>query len=148
METVETTPKERASIAAGAVAGAVAYFLLTGAPPFDGRHPVEVVSKHLNEPPALPSERVDAVPPELEALVLRCLEKKPEDRPATAVELLDAIDALDDVPPWTPADAAAWWADRAPALVEQRAEDDASPSGEAPTLLIDVDARARPSLRG
>lgn len=68
--------------------GAVAYFLLSGAPVFGGRSVVEVCSHHLHTAP----ERLSAVlggalSPELEAIVLDCLAKDPAARPASAAEL-------------------------------------------------------------
>ena len=60
--------------------GVVAYELLTGAPPFDGRSTYECLTKHLTlEPPALETKRHD-LPRGIYALVHRCLAKKAEDR--------------------------------------------------------------------
>ena len=56
--------------------GAVAYYLLTGQPPFEGESVVEVCGHHLHSTPAPPSEHVP-VPEDLEKLVLQCLEKDP-----------------------------------------------------------------------
>ena len=68
--------------------GALGYFLLTGAPPFDGKTLVEVCSQHVHTPPLAPSARLGAsVPWRLEALLLACLEKSPERRPQSAAEL-------------------------------------------------------------
>jgi eukaryotic-like serine/threonine-protein kinase len=62
--------------------GAVAYFLLTGTPPFQGASMVEICGHHMLTPPTPPSERLGSrVPPKLEALVLRCLAKQPDARP-------------------------------------------------------------------
>ncbi|MFY9551954.1 MAG: serine/threonine-protein kinase, partial [Thermoanaerobaculia bacterium] len=59
--------------------GATAYFLLTGAPVFDGP-PTEVFAQHLKDGPVPPSKRSGgAIPPTLEALVLAALAKNPED---------------------------------------------------------------------
>lgn len=61
--------------------GAVAYRMLTGEPPFFGT-PEEVIRGHRTLDPVPPSRRVgvDDIPAQLEAIILRCLEKKPEDR--------------------------------------------------------------------
>ncbi len=60
--------------------GAVAYFLLTGHPPFKGETAMEVMIAHTRDPVAPPSELHPGVPADLEEVVLRCLAKKPSDR--------------------------------------------------------------------
>ncbi len=74
--------------------GALAYFLLTGAPPFEGATSFEVCSRHLHAEPARLSTKV-AVPPDLERVVLWCLAKSPDDRPASARALRDALAACE-----------------------------------------------------
>jgi serine/threonine-protein kinase len=64
--------------------GAVGYFLLTGLPPFTGKNVFEVCAQHVCEAPLPPSARRSGIPPELEALVLSCLAKSPDERPASA----------------------------------------------------------------
>jgi hypothetical protein len=121
--------------------GAVAYFLLTGEPVFTGRNVVEVCGHHLHTAPVPPSERLGrALPSSVEALVLRCLEKSPDARPADAAALVAAIDACDDVPAWSEDEARGWWADRAPAMrAAGRARGTASPH----TLAIELDLDRR-----
>jgi eukaryotic-like serine/threonine-protein kinase len=113
--------------------GAVGYFLLTGVPVFDGETTFAVLGKHAHVAPQPPSERVANVPPKLEALVLRCLEKDPGRRFQSASELLGALAACDDAPVWTQADAVAWWQTRRPAKASRHA-----PSPYARTLAIDL----------
>src|SRR5262249_28072905 len=60
--------------------GALAYFLLTGQPPFAGRSGVQVLAAHLYEPPPPLTTHRPEVPAELEAVVLKCLAKIPVDR--------------------------------------------------------------------
>jgi hypothetical protein len=92
--------------------GAVAYYLLTATPVFDGR-PISVIQSHLNAPPESPSLRLGRpIPPKLEALVLACLEKDPARRPETAQALDDLLAACDDVKPWEAEDARVWWSRR------------------------------------
>jgi eukaryotic-like serine/threonine-protein kinase len=63
--------------------GCIAYFLLTGRTPFEGDNLVAVCAAHVHSAPEPPSTYAPEVPPELDALVLRCLDKKPEGRPTT-----------------------------------------------------------------
>jgi serine/threonine-protein kinase len=69
--------------------GAVAYFLLVGAPVFSGKSVVEVCAQHLLTPPAPLLGRVGSpISSELERVVLECLAKDPAERPASARELI------------------------------------------------------------
>jgi serine/threonine-protein kinase len=90
--------------------GAVGYFLLTGVPLFEGHSVVEVCGQHVHAE-VVPMERRSGrpVPAKLDAIILRCVAKKKEDRFADADALLAALDAADDVPPWSDAEARAWW---------------------------------------
>lgn len=60
--------------------GAVAYFLLTGQPPFTGRSAVQALVAHLYEEPAALTDHCPDLPGDLQAAVLRCLAKNPLDR--------------------------------------------------------------------
>jgi serine/threonine-protein kinase len=71
--------------------GALGYFLLTGGPPFGGRSPMETMAAHLYENPRPVSESRRDVPAELEAVILRCLAKNPEDRYGSAGEVDAAL---------------------------------------------------------
>jgi serine/threonine-protein kinase len=89
--------------------GCVAYFLLTGALVFDDANPVSVALKHMRNPPIPPSKRTDRViPPDLERVILACLEKDPAARPQSA-RALQRLLAACDVTPWKEEDADAWW---------------------------------------
>jgi eukaryotic-like serine/threonine-protein kinase len=90
--------------------GAVGYYLLTGTHVFDGNDVNEILRQHVDIAPEPPSLRLgQPVPAALEALILRCLHKDPQQRP-TAATLATALDALEDVPAWSAAAATAWWA--------------------------------------
>jgi serine/threonine-protein kinase len=92
--------------------GAVAYYLLTGAPVFDGR-PIEVIQSHLQVSPPPPSARLGRpLPVKLERLVLECLEKDPNLRPESAQVLMARFAACDDVAPWSDDEARSWWRKR------------------------------------
>jgi serine/threonine protein kinase len=80
--------------------GALAYMLITGAPPFAGATVVEVCSHHLQTQPVPPSQRGVSVPADLEALILRCLAKLPEQRPDDE-ELLQLLRACQETSPWS-----------------------------------------------
>ncbi len=60
--------------------GAVAYFLLTGRPPFLGETAMEVMIAHTATRSVPPSEIRPGIPADLEQVVLRCLAKQPDDR--------------------------------------------------------------------
>jgi serine/threonine-protein kinase len=107
-ETIQAgnTPDPRSDLYA---LGAVAYYLLTGVPLFEGR-PLQVIQSHLNASPQSPSARLGrSLPVKLERLVLECLEKDPNLRPESAQALLDRLDACDDVAPWGAEEARRWW---------------------------------------
>jgi serine/threonine-protein kinase len=100
--------------------GAVAYFLLTGTPPFHGDTMVQVCAKTLHQEPESPSKRLGhPLPKALEDLILQCLAKQPERRPATAAEFSRALAACGDVAPWTETEADKWWLERSGSVLEQ-----------------------------
>ena len=71
--------------------GVMLYELLTGQVPFDAESPVTIALKHVSEPPLPPSQLNPAIPPALEAVVLRALEKDPAMRYADADEFAAAL---------------------------------------------------------
>jgi serine/threonine protein kinase len=71
--------------------GVVAYELLTGRVPFTGQGNFEIVTRHVYEPPRPPRELRPELPAALEAVVLRAMEKKPENRFATMEEFGRAL---------------------------------------------------------
>jgi serine/threonine-protein kinase len=89
--------------------GAVAYYLLTGGPVFDGL-PIQVIQSHLQVSPESPSVRLGRpLPAKLESVVLDCLQKDPNRRPDSAEALMDRLAACDDVEPWAAEQARKWW---------------------------------------
>jgi serine/threonine-protein kinase len=72
--------------------GVVAYELLTGRPPFASGNAQQILAAHALQPPPRITQSRGAVPPALEAFVLRCLEKRPADRPQTAAEVLGILE--------------------------------------------------------
>ncbi|MFA9471675.1 MAG: protein kinase [Deltaproteobacteria bacterium] len=117
--------------------GAVGYCLLTGRPVFEGDTAFEVCAQHVQATPAPLSEaRGEPIPKELERLILSCLAKRKDDRPASAQALADALDQL-DLPPWTRADAERWWQRYGPLLEEQR--DSIAPRITGHTMNVVID---------
>jgi len=67
--------------------GVVLFEMLAGRPPFSGETPVSVAYQHVSEAAAIPSASNPDVPPELDAIVMRALEKNPADRYQTAEDM-------------------------------------------------------------
>lgn len=74
--------------------GVMAYEMLTGSTPFQGRSPQAMLAAHVTEKPDAIMNRRASVPPLLASLVMSCLEKRPSDRPQTAHEIMHQLDAL------------------------------------------------------
>ena len=119
--------------------GAVAYFLATGHEVFTGDSVIQICAAHLHDQPVPPSERLGApLPADLEALILRCLEKDRNDRPQSAGELQGAVQACEAADTWSDDDARAWWRDHGGALHHQRTQ-----GGSGSGLTMDVDLARR-----
>ncbi len=90
--------------------GAVAYWMLTGQPPFTATSSVELLVDHVKTVPKPPSA-VSELPisPEMDAFVMTCLEKDPADRFQSAREMTQALEEIPDDLPWTEAQAESWW---------------------------------------
>jgi serine/threonine protein kinase len=92
--------------------GALGYFLLTGQPVFTAKTLLELCNDHVNTIPEPPSERLGkSVAPELEAVLLACLEKSRGKRPQTARELAALLDCAQSAGSWSVQDADSWWLD-------------------------------------
>jgi len=90
--------------------GCVAYWLLTGKLVFEGPGALQVMFHHASTPPVPPSRRTEVeIPPALEEVVMACLAKRPEDRPASADEVARRLQAAVQANPWTEARAQHWW---------------------------------------
>ena len=76
--------------------GAVFYELLTGAPPFSARSPLELVHAHLAQAPVAPTQLNPVIPAVLSDLVLKLLEKMPEARYQSAEALCADLDLCAD----------------------------------------------------
>jgi serine/threonine protein kinase/WD40 repeat protein len=79
--------------------GALLYECLTGRPPFQAATPLDTILQVLADPPVPPSRLRPRIPPALEAVCLKCLEKDPRLRPRSAAALADDLErALDGTP--------------------------------------------------
>jgi serine/threonine-protein kinase len=74
--------------------GVIAYELLAGRPPFTGNTPQQVIAAHVTQAPEHLTRHRAAVPAPLAELVMRCLEKKPADRPQSAQQILDRFEEM------------------------------------------------------
>ena len=93
--------------------GGVAYYMLTGRPPFEGESAWRVMVAHAKEPVTPPSRWNPSIPKDLEAVVLRCLAKEPDDRYGSPRELAEALGTCRDSNTWNYEHAGAWWRERA-----------------------------------
>jgi len=91
--------------------GALAYVLLTGAPPFTGRTLVELCGHHLHTQPQRPSARGVAVPDGLERVVMDCLAKDPGARPQSAQQVAERLARCTDAGRWGEVEAEHWWSE-------------------------------------
>jgi serine/threonine-protein kinase len=90
--------------------GGVAYWLLTGRPPFSTTSNIDLIIDQVKTVPPKPSEVCETlIPPELDQIVMRCLEKKPADRFENADELEEALSRLRIDDPWDWKHAQEWW---------------------------------------
>jgi hypothetical protein len=74
--------------------GIVMYEMLTGRTPFEGDTPVAVAMQHIQDAPVPPSQYNPSIPPALEEIILRCLEKVPEMRFRDGSQLARALEML------------------------------------------------------
>lgn len=90
--------------------GAVLYYMLTGTQLFPDRTFAETVMSHISKTPDLPSTRLGKPLPEgLELVVMKCLQKRREERFRSVRELDDALAVIADLGEWTKEDARVWW---------------------------------------
>ena len=89
--------------------GCVAYWLLTGRRVFEGASPLALMAAHRNAEVEPPSRWTPGIPPDLEAVVLRCLAKNPAERFPTADALARRLSATTQVAAWSQSQAETWW---------------------------------------
>jgi serine/threonine-protein kinase len=129
--------------------GAVGYFLLVGEPVFAGTTTMEVCLKQVHEPPMPPTSRSSQpIPRELDELVLRCLDKRPEARPTSAAALQACLTELQGHLVWSAGDADAWWSQTSGGVIaaSRAAQSAPDPNAGVHTLAIDWAARQASAL--
>jgi eukaryotic-like serine/threonine-protein kinase len=90
--------------------GCVGYWLLTGEMVFSADSPLKMLIQHIQATPVPPSIRSGRpVPADLERIIMRCLEKKPEERFDTADDLAAALEATAAANAWGVDEAKVWW---------------------------------------
>jgi serine/threonine-protein kinase len=94
--------------------GALAYFLLTGRPPFVRAGAVQTLAAHLGEPLEPTADFRARVPADVQAVVLRCLAKDPAGRFPDARALDEALAGCACAGEWGAGAAAAWWQTQVP----------------------------------
>jgi DNA-binding NtrC family response regulator len=95
--------------------GCVAYWMLTGQTVFAG-DPMAMMLHHVRTAPPPPSKAARGPVPEgLEQIVLSCLEKTPERRPSSALDLWKELGEVRVSTPWTAERAESWWREHLPA---------------------------------
>lgn len=106
--------------------GCAAYWMLTGQPVFTGE-PMTVMIHHARTEPKPPSMIApSSIPDRLEQIVLSCLEKAPEKRPAGALDLWRQLDDVPLAAPWTHERAEQWWLEHLPDVAQPPAGSDSS----------------------
>ncbi len=75
--------------------GAMLYEMVTGRPPFLGDDEIAIIGQHINTPPVAPTWHNGSCPRPLGALVMRLLSKDPSERPESARDVSNALDAID-----------------------------------------------------
>lgn len=89
--------------------GGVAYYMLTGRPPFEEQTPIKLILAHA-QAAVTPLRSIDPdIPTDLEEVILRCLEKDPGDRFPNVQELQQALHNCRDSEAWTRERADQWW---------------------------------------
>jgi serine/threonine protein kinase len=110
----EATVDRRADVYA---LGCVAYYLLTGQLVFEADTPMKMLLQHVQAEPIPPSQRTELpIPPELDDLVLACLQKDPNKRPQNAEVLLNMAIGCKTGDCWNQDLAKGWWNKHLPEL--------------------------------
>jgi tRNA A-37 threonylcarbamoyl transferase component Bud32 len=121
--------------------GALGYFLLTGHYIFDAEKISEIHEKQINAAPIPPTQRTtNPISPEMEQLILRCLEKDMKLRPQSAAELRACLLTTPQAAAWTVEERDIWWNtyEQHPAASTETSADTSAPMA---TVSIDLSSR-------
>ena len=103
--------------------GAVAYHLLSGRPVFRGVNDLQLLGQVMHATPDRLSDVVPSpVPEALERLVMDCISRDISQRPQSVGAILEILDSITDVAPWTQQMAKAWWERCAPGSLGAQSE--------------------------
>ena len=90
--------------------GSVGFNLLTAQDVFEGANAMEICYHVMKTSAPRASERINTgIPAKLDELISNCLAKNPAARPQNCREVIDVLNAIDDVTPWEQKDARRWW---------------------------------------
>lgn len=89
--------------------GGVAYFLVTGEPPFVGTTLMELIASHATKLATPPNVLAPDLPADVNDLIVKCLAKTQADRFQNVSELLEALQSCDCAQDWTERQAATCW---------------------------------------
>lgn len=117
--------------------GCVFYEMLAGRPPFLGNTPSALIIKHASEAPKPPSVHVPSIPAGLESAIMKALEKDPDERFQTAMELGRALSAV-----WVPLDAQTSF----PPVADQARSTSESPTRPKTEMVKDLSDELFPDL--
>ena len=90
--------------------GAVGYYLTCGQPLYTGNDALDICLKQVSELPPTPSQRLkEPIASDLEQLIMSCLQKSPEKRPASAEALSESLAKCINVHDWNSQLGLRWW---------------------------------------
>ena len=122
--------------------GGLAYYLVTGNYVFEHDSADAVMELQLNSTPAPPSQATqNAISPELDSIILRCLEKDPADRPQSAMELAALLAACPRAADSTPETRSDWWTNyHSRLIVKPAATEQSMVDGHIPEVRINLES--------
>ncbi|MEC7983708.1 MAG: serine/threonine protein kinase [Myxococcota bacterium] len=118
--------------------GVLMYYILSGCYPFDDDDPMEILRRHVEEPPKPPSSLPNvSIPADLEEILMQCLHKDPEKRPRTVQELREKIVQCQAHGEWSDTHGQKWWEQHGEFIAQLDADtEEVIPGGE--TIQIDM----------